>query len=175
MGSDGSKKVLIVSDTHGYDDNFFKVLEIEGLQNLDLILHAGDVEGSAERLRHATSIVPIAIVKGNNDFGTELPKELELELGPHRIHLCHGHADLVNINVNFLLEKESAAGADILVFGHTHVPMAGVARGQGYPDGVRYLFNPGSLTYPRQAGRRPSYIMLDMATDGALSYEIRYL
>ena len=37
-------KYLVVSDTHGRDDNFYKVLDIEG--PVDGIIHCGDFEGS---------------------------------------------------------------------------------------------------------------------------------
>ena len=36
-------RILIVSDTHRENKNYFKVLE--KLQPLDMIIHCGDVEG----------------------------------------------------------------------------------------------------------------------------------
>ena len=71
--------------------------------------------------------------------------------------------DLENIKA-----EGAARGADIVIFGHTHRPVA------RHEDGI-YLFNPGSLSYPRQEGRRPSYLLLYTYEDGSLRYEIKYL
>ncbi len=37
------------------------------------------------------------------------------------------------------------------------------------------VFNPGSLTFPRQNGHKPSYAVVEADEDGGLSAEIRYL
>ena len=56
----------------------------------------------------------------------------------------------------------------MIFFGHTHKPVA------KYVDGV-YLFNPGSLSYPRQEGRRPSYLVITLKDSGDVAFEIKYL
>ena len=56
-------KVLIVSDTHRKNDNYFKVLDIH---KPDLVIHCGDVEGSEYALSEAAEC-PVQIVLGNND------------------------------------------------------------------------------------------------------------
>ena len=35
--------------------------------------------------------------------------------------------------------------------------------------------NPGSLSYPRQEGKRPSYILMDIDDKGEAQFEIEYL
>ena len=80
-------KVLIVSDTHRKNDNYFKALE---LVKPDLVIHCGDAEGAEYVLTNATDC-PVQIVLGNNDFFSYLPKELELELGSFRVWVTHGH------------------------------------------------------------------------------------
>ena len=35
--------------------------------------------------------------------------------------------------------------------------------------------NPGSLSYPRQEGKRPSYIIMDLDKKGEATFEIEYL
>ena len=57
-------KVLLVSDTHGYEDNLEKALELEKPQ---FLCHMGDVEGSEDYIR-AMADCPLAMVAGNNDF-----------------------------------------------------------------------------------------------------------
>ncbi|MDD7452966.1 MAG: YfcE family phosphodiesterase, partial [Blautia obeum] len=35
--------------------------------------------------------------------------------------------------------------------------------------------NPGSLTYPRQEGRRPSFVIMELDKDGKAHFTINYL
>ena len=52
-------KVLIVSDTHGHEENFEKVLEKVG--NIQHLIHLGDVEGHEDYIE-AISGCPVHIV-----------------------------------------------------------------------------------------------------------------
>ncbi|MDE6675032.1 MAG: metallophosphoesterase family protein, partial [Acetatifactor sp.] len=59
-------------------------------------------------------------------------------------------------------------GVDIVMFGHTNRP---------YLDEEEDLItlNPGSLSYPRQDGRRPSYIVMELDEEGKAGFRIEYL
>ena len=59
-------------------------------------------------------------------------------------------------------EEGAARNADIIMFGHTHRPYFEER------DGITVL-NPGSLSFPRQEGRKSSYMILE--TDGEEKYE----
>ena len=54
------------------------------------------------------------------------------------------------------------------MFGHTHRPLI------DYGKNVIAL-NPGSLSYPRQEGKRPSYIMMETDIKGDAHFRIEYL
>ena len=54
------------------------------------------------------------------------------------------------------------------MFGHTHQPYL------HYADKLTVL-NPGSISYPRQDGRKPSYIMMEIDREGEAHYTINYL
>ena len=54
------------------------------------------------------------------------------------------------------------------MFGHTHKPYF------HQTDDITVL-NPGSLSFPRQEGRRGSYMILELKEDGKLHFEQRYL
>ncbi|MBE5829915.1 MAG: metallophosphoesterase [Butyrivibrio sp.] len=157
-------KYLVVSDTHGHDKNFYDVLDIE--EPIDGIIHCGDFEGSEGKFALAADC-PVYFVAGNNDFFSDLNRELEFEIDGHRAFLTHGHHYLVSMDLENIRAEGLSRGAEFVFFGHTHRP---VAKAYG---GV-YLFNPGSLSYPRQEGRRPSYIILTIDGDD-ISYEIKYL
>ena len=62
-------RVLIVSDTHRKNENYFKALELVKPQ---LVIHCGDAEGSEYALSEAADC-PVQIVLGNNDFFSYLP------------------------------------------------------------------------------------------------------
>ena len=44
-------KILVISDTHGRDENFDRVLEIE--EKPDMLIHLGDIEGSERYIESA--------------------------------------------------------------------------------------------------------------------------
>ena len=145
-------RVLIVSDTHRRNDNYFKVLEKE--KNLDLIIHCGDSEGSEYALSESADC-PVQLVTGNNDFFSSLPRELELDIEGYKVWVTHGHNYYVNMGDEFIKEEARARGMDIVMYGHTHRPVINENKGV-------IAINPGSLTYPRQEGRKPTYIIMEV-------------
>ena len=65
-------KILVVSDTHGHDENLMRVLQREW--PIDALIHCGDLEGSEDYIPEAVEC-PCFFVRGNNDFFSDLPKE----------------------------------------------------------------------------------------------------
>ena len=159
-------KVLIVSDTHGREQNLAEALEQTG--PIDQLIHLGDVEGGAEHIRELAGDAPAAIIAGNNDFFCDLPNERIFTLGGHRIFMTHGHGYFVHSGTLYLKREARKKGADIVMFGHTHKPYM-------EEDNELLLLNPGSLSLPRQEGHRPTYIVMEIADDGQVSYELCYL
>lgn len=156
-------KVLIVSDTHRKNENYFKVLKIH---NPDMVIHCGDAEGSEYVLSEAAGC-PVQIVLGNNDFFSYLPRELDLKIGPFKVWVTHGHNYYVSMGNEVIKREAVARGVDIVMYGHTHKPV--VDR-----KGKVIAVNPGSLSYPRQEGRRPSYIIMEVGEKDA-DFTIEYL
>lgn len=132
-----------------------------------MVIHLGDAEGSEYFLsKHASC--PIEVVAGNNDFFSNLPKEREVHIGNYKVLLTHGHYYYVTVGMEQLRQEAIARGVDIVMFGHTHRPLLKVGK-------KVTLLNPGSLSYPRQDGKRPSYIMMEIDDKGKAHYEICYL
>ena len=156
-------KILIVSDTHRKNDNYFKVLE---MQKPDLVIHCGDTEGSEYVLSRAAGC-PVQIVLGNNDFFSCLPRELELQLGSFKVWVTHGHNYRVSMGNEMIKQEATFKGVDIVMYGHTHKPV--IDR-----TGSVIALNPGSLSYPRQDGRRPSYIIMEVEGKEA-EFRIEYV
>ncbi len=158
-------KILIVSDTHRSLKTLREALERE--EPIDMLIHLGDVERQMAEVRQMVDC-PIHMIAGNNDFLCGLPNEEEFRIGRYRVFITHGHAYLVNITEEHLQERARELDADIVMYGHTHRPLL-------ISEEDLVTLNPGSLTYPRQSGRRPSYIVMEMDRAGEAAFEIRYL
>ena len=157
-------KILIVSDTHGRLTNLEKVLKKTG--PIDRMIHLGDVEGDEANIRSLVR-VPVDMVAGNNDYFSALPSEMKIELGTHKALLTHGHHYFVSMGHEMLREEAKKRGVDIVMYGHTHRPSL-----EEEKDLV--TLNPGSVSYPRQAGRDPSYIVMQADERGGVDFQICY-
>ena len=158
-------KVLIVSDTHGKGNVLDEVLLRE--TPFDALVHCGDVEGQEDYLEAALDC-PAYIVAGNNDFFSDLDRELEIDLAGTKVLITHGHNYGVSLDPAELIDEAASRGISVVFFGHTHKP---VILRRGNITAV----NPGSLSYPRQEGRTPSYAVLDIARQGKFHFKIKYM
>ncbi|EOS42497.1 metallophosphoesterase [Lachnospiraceae bacterium JLR.KK009] len=158
-------KILIVSDTHKKHDNLVRILEQE--ENIDLMVHLGDSEGYEDYIAELAGC-PLEIVSGNNDFFTDLDREKVLEVGKYQVLITHGHYYYVAMGVEDLKKEALGRGMDIVMFGHTHRPLL------DYSKGIVTL-NPGSVSFPRQEGRRPSYALMELDQEGEAHFKIKYL
>ena len=158
-------KILIVSDTHGKHTYLEKVLE--DVKPIDMLIHCGDVEGGEETIQKLADC-PVHMVAGNNDFFSDLPREEEFTIGKYNVLLTHGHYYYISMGTDMLKEDARARGFDLVMFGHTHRPYL------EYAKDITVL-NPGSISYPRQEGRRPSYMIMDIDRLGEAHFTLRYV
>ena len=156
-------KILIISDTHGRLENLYRVLEIE--KPVDNLLHLGDFSRDQDEIRAAAECA-CAFVRGNCDWCCDERDTRDFGLFDHRIHMEHGH--MLPDSFAGIAAKAAGLGADIIMYGHTHMPL--VHRQNGV-----YIVNPGSLSKPRQSDRRPSYIIMTIEDGQEPEFEIRYL
>lgn len=158
-------KIMIVSDTHKRHKNLEEALEKMG--SIDMLIHLGDAEGYEDYIAKMAGC-PLEIVSGNNDFFSSLEREKEIKIGKYRVLLTHGHYYYVSTGIEALKKEAYGRDVDIVMFGHTHRPLI------EYDKGVT-LINPGSISYPRQSGREPSFIMMELDRDGEAHFTIHYL
>lgn len=158
-------KILIVSDTHGRHRNLDEVLEREG--KIDMLLHLGDMEDD-EHYIEGIAEWPVHMLSGNNDFFSHLPGEKEIRIGKYKVFMTHGHGYYVSMSTKRLRDAAKARGVDIVMFGHTHKPYIDV-------EGDLKVINPGSLSYPRQEGRRASYVIMDINANGNAEFELKFV
>ncbi|MGL5260700.1 MAG: metallophosphoesterase family protein [Lachnospiraceae bacterium] len=158
-------KILIVSDTHRQNEVYLKLIEEN--DPFDLVIHCGDGEGSELLISEAAGC-EVEMVSGNNDFFSGLPKEIEKEVAGYKIWITHGHNYYVSMENATIKEEAIARGMDIVIYGHTHKPI--IEREENI-----IALNPGSLTYPRQENRMPSYIFMELHENGKIDLEIKYI
>lgn len=158
-------KILVVSDTHGRDRELERAVEREA--PFDRLIHCGDVEGR-EIFIEALADCPCCIVAGNNDFFCDLPREQEITIGGRKALVTHGHYYGVSIDLSGIADEARSRGCELAFFGHTHKPVV------TQKDGV-LVINPGSLAYPRQSGRKSSYVVLNTDIRGNIDAQIKYL
>ena len=136
-------KILVLSDSHGDVNSMLTCVEIVQPRH---ILFLGDGLRDLDEVQDRFPHIPVDAVAGNCDFGRHELGEKLIELAGHRILMMHGHTRHVKTS---LLEANYAAreaGADILLYGHTH--LARIAR-----NGDFWAMNPGSIgNYPRSYG-----------------------
>ena len=129
------KKLVIMSDNHGDDQILTKLKKIE--PDADYYIHCGDSETFDFQLLN-----DFYCVKGNNDWHLNLPTQLTLFIEGYKVLVTHGqYFGYFNREyaMNDLLTQNNA---QILICGHTHMPMY-------VKDGDFYYINPGSTSFPR--------------------------
>lgn len=156
-------KVLIVSDTHRLNNLYMDLLLKE---KPDMVIHCGDSEGSEYFLTKAADC-PVHIVQGNCDYACNLPKELLVKIGSHTVWVVHGHMYRVSFGTEYLIEEALDRGADVVFYGHTHRPYLEKEKGVT-------VCNPGSLSYPRQEGKRSSYVLMELEEGEEPKFKICY-
>jgi putative phosphoesterase len=127
MSDNNALRVGLISDTHG-------LLRPEARAfagSCDYIIHGGDI-GSAAILDELSALAPLTAVKGNKDrqaWAARLPETEMIRVGGVFIYVIH---DIAQLDI-----EPHAAGAQVIVSGHSHKP------GIGLRDGILYV-NPGS-------------------------------
>ncbi|GAB4078365.1 metallophosphoesterase family protein [Nostocoides australiense] len=158
-------QVVVLADTHA--PRRWKGIP-EGLcaplSRAEVILHAGDV-CTPDVLDALAGFAPVHVVLGNNDgpavAAWGAPESLELVLGGVRVAMIHDSGARQGRGRRM---RRRFPDADLVVFGHSHIPFDGVE------DGV-HLFNPGSPTDRR---RQPAgtYGVLQLADGVVVRHEI---
>jgi uncharacterized protein len=136
-------RLLITSDIHGDLDALETVIRKHS--DISIHLNAGDCCLEKQRCERYHMIS----VKGNNDYGSDLPLFRVLEFESMRILLTHGHMEHVKMSLERLRLKASIHQVDLVIFGHTHKPYL------TQENGIIFL-NPGAL-----GDHRHSYAVYD--------------
>ncbi|MBQ1358043.1 MAG: YfcE family phosphodiesterase [Oscillospiraceae bacterium] len=149
------KRLLLISDTHGMKEQFEEICKLH--PEAYKIIFLGDGAAEFERIKAEHPDWPLIGVRGNNDFGSQLPYDNTVVVDNWRIFLTHGHHYGVRAGIGGVTGEASDQGCNVVFFGHTHMPFS------GEQNGVRAV-NPGAVfTYPRS-----QYAMVDLLDDGKM-------
>ncbi len=114
-------KILVFSDSHG---KINPMLEAIDKYNPDAVFHLGDVMADADQISIAYPTLKLYKVAGNCDFFLQnSPLEQMAHLEGKTILYLHGHTQSVKLGLDSVLYKADSLKANILLFGHTHIPL----------------------------------------------------
>ena len=140
--------------------------------NHDYAVVTGDTEGFSSHATEAVEWTRKKIAHEYHEYLATLQPSVRLEKGGAVFGLFHGSPREPLTEYVFPGIADSAArkliaksGAEVLLLGHTHVPMA-------YSYGKLFLGNPGSIGQPRDGDPRASFATLTIS-EGELSFDIK--
>ena len=149
-------RLIVLSDSHFATH---KVREIVAAHKdtAHLFIHLGDGIGDLQEARRLWPRLSFVCVRGNNDPNGPEPKTLVMYQGGYRLLLTHGDLFGVKYSMDGLESAARAEGAEIALYGHTHIAAVQCRNGL-------YLINPGSVV-PNRYGDC-GYLCLDLLPTG---------
>ena len=145
-------RILVISDSHG---DYFSIRDALTQQpTAEELIFLGDGEYDINAISNSFDRIPVIKVRGNCDFGSELPAFAVDEIAGIRVYCTHGYAESVKYTMSILKEKAVENKASVVLYGHTHNPDT------TYEDGIWYV-NPGSI-------RQGSYAVVDITPKGII-------
>lgn len=130
-------RIVVLSDSHG--DLVSCKLALSLHSDADIVVHLGDTDEDAEEIAEDMKNKKFIAVKGNAWAPySRFPECLTEIICERKIFFTHGHLFRVKYSIENLLATGKKQGAEIILFGHTHVPY------YEFIDGIHVL-NPGSI------------------------------
>lgn len=148
-------RIVVTSDSHRNSRNFFEVID-RHKKNAGLFIDLGDSEHEIELLEMMNPNLKIKNVCGNNDWSSTAPLSQVITFNGKKVFFTHGHKFHVKYGYGEVIAQARSAGADICLFGHTHVPYFEIV------DGL-YVMNPGAVC-------ENSYGIIDIEPSGIMAY-----
>lgn len=135
-------KIGVISDTHiPVQAQIMPRQVLECFKKTDMVIHAGDLV-ELNVLKELESVCPnVLAVWGNMDpceVKEKLTEKQIIEIGKYKIGVMHGYG-YPNKLIEIVQDKFKNDGVDVIIFGHSHMPL------NENKEGILY-FNPGSLT-----------------------------
>ncbi|MCQ2479130.1 MAG: metallophosphoesterase [Clostridia bacterium] len=142
-------RIIVLSDSHGNSYNIRKAIDRQ--PKAELVVFLGDGEWD---FKNCHIEKPSIAVKGNCDWGSELPAYIMTQEKGYNIYCTHGYAENVKYGNEWLKMRAEKYQAHIALYGHTHNPVT------FYEDGIWFV-NPGSIG-------EGSYAVIDLEDSGIM-------
>jgi len=149
-------RILVMSDSHGNTGAMLKAVVRE---SPDMILHLGDHDKDCAVIEEDHPEIPLRSVRGNCDRSSTGLDRDQFTLCGKLFFMTHGNLYRVKTGFSSVIEAAARRGADVLLFGHTHIPHYSV-------QDKTTIVNPGSIG---TGGK--TYAVLDLR-DGTVKCEI---
>lgn len=172
---DGASDILSALEQAAHDEEFMKyvpavVVLVEGNGDCDRYPVRFDAAGktklhrtdSSSSKNEQSSIRSPLFLYSN----VSVPQEVVFKTAGHTLFATHGHRYDVYYGTQELAVRAKALGADIALYGHTHISTAEDRNGI-------LILNPGSCTRPR-GGQTPSYAVVTLNASPK-SYDCRII
>lgn len=145
-------KLIVASDSHGSAVTLQGVLDKE--RDADALLFLGDGVRDLDTACGPFPGLRVYAVRGNCDLAALDPPEGVAPFDGVNVLYTHGHLYGVKSGLERLWYAARERGAQLALFGHTHIPLCEES------DGVT-LFNPGSVGRPWRGQATYGVILLD--------------
>ncbi len=161
-------EIICMGDLVGYGaepNKVIKVIRSKGIRsvmgNHDYATVTGDISGFNDRAANAINWTLNNIDRKNLEYLATFPTHLEFKIGGHRIYMVHGSPRnplneyvFPDFSNRDMAEVTKGADADLVLLGHTHMPMKRMIMG-------KLVVNPGGVGQPRDRDPRASYALLN--------------
>ncbi len=139
--------------------------------NHDYAAVTGDVRGFNPLAAEAAIWTSKNLSRETREYLATFPTHLELNIGEQKLYLVHGSPrDPLNeylfpdVPNRELADAAKDVSADIIVLGHTHVPMKRIILG-------KLVVNPGGVGQPRDRDPRASYAVLTLGKEVVVEHK----
>lgn len=170
-------ELICVGDLVGYAAEPNEVVKLAKAKRMRMVMGnhdyatvTRDVRGFNPLAAQAALWTADNLSKENLEFLSNLPTHLALTYGKQRVYVAHGSPrDPLNEYIfpdtsnRVLAELIGDLDADILVLGHTHMPIERVIFG-------KLIINPGGVGQPRDRDPRASYAVLKLGKEVKVSF-----
>ncbi len=153
-------RLLIFSDAHGSAHGVREALLAQPLAKH--VFYLGDGVRAIAPLAEEFADRTFYMVRGNCDAFAEYPDADLAKVGGITVFYTHGH--LYGADEEKMALAAKLRGADLLLYGHTHVARTAYCQGL-------HIVNPGSIARSRQGAN--SYAVIDVEPTGLMPVIIR--
>ncbi|HSM24379.1 MAG TPA: metallophosphoesterase [Anaerolineaceae bacterium] len=176
-------RIGVLSDTHIPDrvrELHPEVIPTFTQQNVDLIIHAGDI-CTPKVIMELEEIAPVLAVRGNRDFWLmkKLPDQETITINGVKIFVTHGQGNILsyvldkipNFIFGYRFERffrkilPRSKDFDLFIFGHSH-------RVENKWIEGKLFFNPGSASEPGVDKAGPSIGLIEIWNEGRIEAQI---